>query len=537
MGKFQIVVLTDHDRLLYWHYNVLNNIITKIPSTLIIVTGRNPNKNKGISSDPLFLRLQKKFERGVFSKKITFDREMDIAYFISHIGFSDPSVCIRQMNLEDIDKLSTEDIDIVLDFRDHLSENNPYPGSRYGVLKYGPLSTWKSPDTPECYWETVNRLSEIEVGLILKDNDLNTERVIFRTGLIPYPNSVVVNINNACELASVLIPWIISGIFSGGTCFIDNLQSNHGIYSLSQKIALSGRPSPFVVIMKFFKVSISYLFNRLGRPKIKRWFLLIRKKQSNINTSFFIGSNTELVAGKEKLWADPFIVTINPFHYIFIEEYIYKIKKAHISVLTLDRDFRILDNRKILEKSYHLSYPHIILNEGKYYMIPETGSNRTIQLYRCTGFPDKWDFVMNLVEGIEARDTTIFFYAEKWWMFTSVVLYKNETFDFSGLFLYYSDELICNRWINHPQNPITCDHKFLRPAGNIFISDGNIFRPSQDCSGEYGSAININRVTVLSETEYKEEFLSKIEPPQNSNFSGAHTYNFSQEIEVIDVFQ
>ena len=121
-------------------------------------------------------------------------------------------------------------------------------------------------------------------------------------------------------------------------------------------------------------------------------------------------------------------------------------------------------------------------------------------------------------------------------MFTLVVLYKNETFDYSGLFLFYSDQLLTDKWKSHPRNPVVSDHKFSRPAGNLFMSDDKIFRPSQDCSGEYGRAININLVTKLNETEYEEVLLSRIEPEPDSLYSGAHTYNSSNEAEVIDAF-
>jgi hypothetical protein len=532
MSKFEIAVLTDHNKLLDWHSCVLFSIIEKIPANLVFIADRNPHPDTGISSDTSFLYLQKKFERCFFRRKISFDRETDTVSFISLAAASYPEAEIRQIDLQDSIK---KEIDVVLDFRNNISGGLPVPGSKFGVLRYGTLASWIGSNTPECYWETVDRLPEVEVAVSLKE-DAGTERVIFRTGFIPYPNSVMVNINNAYQLAEVLIPWIICGFYSDGACFIDSLEKNHGRTSLSLPLRLKRMPSSTEVMTNFLKVLYGYVSNRLGRPKIKRWFLIVRHKQSDINAPFFINGNTELRAGKNMLWADPFVITVNPFHYIFFEEYIYKTDKAHISVLKLDRDFRIMGISKVLEKPYHLSYPHIITHEGIYYMIPETGSNRTIELYKCTSFPDKWDFVINLFEGIEARDTTIFYFENKWWLFTSVVLYKNETFDFSGLFLYYSDELVTDKWISHPRNPVVCDHRLSRPAGNLFMSDYKIFRPSQDCSGEYGRAININLVTKLNESEYEELLVSRIEPEASSAYSGAHTYNSSSEAEVIDTF-
>lgn len=535
MSRFLIAILTDHGKLLEWHTRVLLNIIEKIPADLVFMADRNQPPDKRFSSGPLLLDLQKKLENRIFRNKISFNRETDIKSFISRIAVSNPESNIRQTDLLDSVGDNMESIDVILDLRAKRSGMLQVTGSKYGTMRFGTLTSWTSPDTPECYWETVERLPEVEVAITLKE-DAGSERVIFRTGFIPYPNSVVVNINNAYQLASVLIPWIISGLYQEGTHYTVSLEKIHGSDNLSAGSLCKKTPSSYLVLRNFLKILSTYVLKRMGRPKIKRWFLIIRNKNSNITAPFLIDGNTELKTGKDRLWADPFVISVDPFHYIFLEEYIYRTDKAHISVLRLDKDFRILDNKKVLEKPYHLSYPHIIQYEGNYYMLPETGSNRTIELYKCTNFPDRWDFVMNLFEGIEARDTTIFYFNNKWWMFTLVVLYKNETFDYSGLFLFYSDHLLTDKWISHPRNPVVCDHKFSRPAGNLFMSGDKIFRPSQDCSGEYGRAININLVTKLNETEYEEVLSGRIEPEAGSLYSGAHTYNASTEAEVIDAF-
>jgi hypothetical protein len=144
---------------------------------------------------------------------------------------------------------------------------------------------------------------------------------------------------------------------------------------------------------------------------------------------------------------------------------------------------------------------------------------------------------MTLMEGIDAKDTTLFFHNNKWWLFTSIILYKSSVFSYSELFLFYSDQLFTSNWKQHPLNPVVSDHKSSRSAGCIFISENKIIRPSQDCSKEYGRAINFNQITKLSETEYEEIVLSKIESDEELTFRGAHTYNCNSNIEIIDAYK
>jgi hypothetical protein len=239
----------------------------------------------------------------------------------------------------------------------------------------------------------------------------------------------------------------------------------------------------------------------------------------------------------DRFWADPFVVTKGDKHFIFVEELLYKKNKGHIAVIEIDNEGNCISSKKILEKSYHLSYPFLTKFDDTYYMIPETGENKTIELYKCIEFPYRWEFVMNLMENTSTADATLFYYNNKWWLFCCV--------DDSGLHeglldelhLFYSDTLFSKNWKSHPGNPISSDTRTARPAGEIFIRDNKIYRPSQDCSGIYGRGMNLNEIVKLSETEYEEVVVKKVFPQDDSAFMGTHTFNASDAIKVIDGFQ
>ena len=59
-------------------------------------------------------------------------------------------------------------------------------------------------------------------------------------------------------------------------------------------------------------------------------------------------------------------------------------------------------------------------------------------------------------------------------------------------------------------------------------------RPSQDCSRRYGYALVFNRVDVLTDDDYRETPLARIEPTWHPGLLATHTYNAGKTVEVID---
>ena len=66
--------------------------------------------------------------------------------------------------------------------------------------------------------------------------------------------------------------------------------------------------------------------------------------------------------------------------------------------------------------------------------------------------------------------------------------------------------------------------------------DGDLIRPSQDCSSGYGSAVVLNRIDALTSDEYRETPIARIGPDWAPKLLGTHTYNASERFEVVDGF-
>jgi hypothetical protein len=236
----------------------------------------------------------------------------------------------------------------------------------------------------------------------------------------------------------------------------------------------------------------------------------------------------------DRFWADPFPASIGKHHFIFFEEYLFKKQKAHIACVELTARGEWGRPVTVLQRDYHLSYPHLFHFEDVVYMVPETSANRTIEVYRCLSFPYEWRLEKVLMENIVAADTTIRFVDGLWWMFTS--LGSADGRQFNELWAFYSDHPL-GGWRAHPLNPLLIDARFARGAGNLFEWKGAIYRPAQNCSRNYGEHIYIRRISELSQRSFREEEALSILPTWTKNIERVHTVNFSGDLTVIDGFR
>jgi hypothetical protein len=262
----------------------------------------------------------------------------------------------------------------------------------------------------------------------------------------------------------------------------------------------------------------------------EQWFLIFNlEKNQNLNS---LEQFKKIIPPKDRFWADPHIILKDEIFYIFFEEYIYENKRGNISLIKLDQNGNFLKPIIVLKENFHLSYPHVFEYDNQMYMIPETHEKKTIQAYRCIEFPEKWKLDKILLKNIDAVDSTILQYNNKWWLFTGI---KNDIeSDWNNLHIFYSDNPISENWTSHPMNPIKMNKRNSRSAGKIYLKDGVLYRPAQISTiDEYGKGIIINKIEVLNEMEYKEKEVQVIEP-WNNEIKGIHTINFEKGLTVLD---
>lgn len=227
--------------------------------------------------------------------------------------------------------------------------------------------------------------------------------------------------------------------------------------------------------------------------------------------------------------ADPFLFVKNDKLYLFYES------KGFFSpgviMMTSTEDLKNWSKPVVvLKESFHLSYPWVFEEEGKIYMIPETGSDKSIRLYEAAN-DDLTEFklVKKLLEqpkGMVCRigygDTSIYKKEGKYYLMT--MLQHEEPVNI--LELYVSDVLE-GPYIPHPCSPIAKDNKIGRDAGCWLELGGKLLRFSQDCVHRYGDNVNVSEITKLSPTEYEEHLVQEKIIPSNLPFykEGGHQFN------------
>jgi hypothetical protein len=231
-----------------------------------------------------------------------------------------------------------------------------------------------------------------------------------------------------------------------------------------------------------------------------------------------------------RFYADPIVFAANGQRVIFVEDYAYQSGYGIISCTTIASDGSAGPVEPVLDTGSHLSYPFVFARDGQIWMLPESAAADALHLYRCEAFPNRWTRVACLVPEA-VHDATLFEHQGRLWLAASKVAYQSSSWD--SLVLYSSDSLL-GPWQPHGNNPVVLDRRSARPAGPVIPSVNGLIRPAQDCSRRYGGQIALNKVDVLTATDYAETVLGHIGFAPQSGLSGPHTLCRAFGIEAID---
>lgn len=233
--------------------------------------------------------------------------------------------------------------------------------------------------------------------------------------------------------------------------------------------------------------------------------------------------------------ADPFVFEYDGETYIFAELFDYLRRRGVIGYSKLGSNGNFSRWKEIIVEPYHMSYPQIFEYDGEIYIVPETGSGRTLDMYRAVDFPDKWEKSVNLAKDVVFADTTLLNRGGKFYALAcDMERTKN-----SELVLFGVNEnmKLCSTELGCVVNdPVTA-----RAAGEMFEYGGKLMRVSQDCSEEYGKRLNFLEVDSDFSSYYREKTVKTVDV-KDLNIIGiknplrVHTYNSSENYEVIDVY-
>jgi hypothetical protein len=232
-----------------------------------------------------------------------------------------------------------------------------------------------------------------------------------------------------------------------------------------------------------------------------------------------------------RFYADPFLFQKDGRTWLFLEEYQYAVGKALLSVVEIGAQGVIGTPRPIIERPYHLSYPFVFERDGAIWMLPEMSSARRAELLRATNFPYEWEPTATLIDGQEISDATLIEHQNKLWLFASVSGDGGSSWDNLHL---WSAQTLKGEWRSHPRNPVLIDAAAARPAGGMYRHSNELWRPAQDCTRGYGSALTLARITKLDDENYTQQNVASLRPGASWPGIALHTLNTAGEFEVID---
>lgn len=431
----------------------------------------------------------------------------------------------------DIEAIRQHELDVLLRCGFRILRGDILNAARFGVWSFHHGDNRINRGGPAGFWETMGNWPETGSILQILTEDLDNGKVITRSFSCTNDLSVKANRNSYYWKSLFFVPRKLKELYeTGGQEFLDRirLQNRHPEF-YSEK--LYKRPTNFqyarFVARKIREKLVKVVSSQLW---FDQWILMFHFKDEFSSSLWRYKS---IIPPKDRFWADPHVIYKNGSYYIFVEEYPYRYRKGHISLIRMDAGGNYTEPERIIDKPYHLSYPSVFEFENEYYMIPESSGNRTIELYKCMEFPNKWEFCMNLMENVSAVDTTVLFHEGRWWLFTNMRAHSGAS-SWDELFLFSSPDLLSRTWHPHPRNPIVSDCKSARPAGRPFYMNGALYRPSQNCSVRYGYGFNINEITTLDDKNYCESIVSSVKPNWDRWILGTHTFNRVESLHIID---
>lgn len=423
------------------------------------------------------------------------------------------------------DSFAARDLDLIIAFADPalLPPGTPYPSLGVWHFTYQGRPLMPSDGSTIGYLEVLRREACLAFELRIRTDSDQRDRIALCTHSAVDPMSLYRTRNQHLWKCSTFILRVLMRVLGdGGREYLASLPDAEA--ARSSQLHPSGtvplEPGSWPDLARYFLWRRGQRASR--RKHLERWILLAGASQARPDPRQF----RPILPPSGRFWADPHAVRKDGATYVFFEDASVQSGKGHIAVMRQEVDGRYSMPVTALERPYHLSYPFVFEWEGHHYMIPESAENRTIELYRCTRFPNQWRFEHNLMEGIMAYDATLARRDGRWWMFVNVAPHEFAS-DWDELCLFHGDSPVSRKWYSHPLNPVVSDVRRARPAGPLFLEGDRLFRPSQDSSGRYGRALTLNEVVTLTTDRYEERLVWRLEPDWNPDFVAVHSLSHS----------
>jgi hypothetical protein len=517
--NYNIAIIARDNTIYAWQQDVLKQLLAlENISVSLLLSSVSP-----AIKPPLALRFIHHIERFLYNCQPDFFIEQPADNLLENV---------QKLSLSDTQAMDLSEIDFAINFSEQALPDELLKQPKLGIWSIFIGDNEKVNSNLTAINDFISENDVVTIGLQL-------ETLAHEANITLHKSQASIDMASLCRTAeqclhksSYFIPHYLGQMQHGnGVTLLEFAQTK----ALKNSISITESASLIWQSMKRIgkKMDHKYLAK-------EQWALIYADNTNNASSKLTHNANLNFASFKtltppqDRFWADPFVISRENKNYIFFEELLFARDLGHLCCMELYADGTYSEPVKILEKPYHLSYPFVFQYKGDDYMIPESGEQQCVQLYKCTYFPYKWEFEKNLLENVQAYDSTVFEHNGLWWLFACIAD-DDKSSCTEDLHLFYADSPISDNWQAHPMNPIVSDAATARPAGKLFIHNDKIYRPSQNCARSYGAGLNLCEITQLTKTNYSEKVVSQIFPDWDKRLKGLHTFNSNENITVSDV--
>ncbi len=443
---------------------------------------------------------------------------------------------VHRFSEADIAQVKAADLDVIVRFGFNILKGDILGAARYGVWSYhhgdndlyrgSPPYMWEMMEgSPRCGAVLQILTETLDGGLVIAKGQYACESAVslFRNRLGPFWGSCYFLVWKLRELHEKGFPALRATAVPRA-----DYGGRKALYSKSGNREMLGWMWRLLV-------------RKLGQKRARRmlhWQTALRRNA--VSSALHPASGSLDLSGFQFLkapaghfYADPFLFERDGRTFLFMEDYDYAAARGDLVVMDVT-DGVPEQAEPCLATGSHLSYPFVFAHGGEIWMIPESMAAGEVALYRAEAFPHRWVKEKVLFSG-PVVDTTVWQKDGTWYFFATLIVPGTEAV---SLHLFTADSLTGD-WRLHPASPLSNDVRDARGAGRLFMQDGVLYRPAQDCSGTYGRAIRLFRVDEHTPSTYAESLVMEVGPQDVPHFAGRgaegiHTYDRAGTFEVID---
>ncbi len=514
MPKLRVGLLVNNELIPAWSFEMIQVIQEGCYAEISLIIYGMPIRSRNDGS-AILCDLYQAFENHFFHYSPNAFEPKPLSALL-------PNIPVLRMPVKGdaVQEIAAYDLDVIVGLTQW--DNSILTATRYGIWTFQHGECILTDETMDGLWEVLTHQNVIESKLKAFREEPQGNCVLARTHSAMDRLTVNRNRNAYYWKCLLLLPRALKALHDQGADIF------------FQKAEIDNTPSRSKLNNRRFIFHFASHLARAVMKKLSRWgkseqWLLLYHSGDDLPKS--IREFQRIIPPSNHIWADPHLIHADSKYYVFIEEKDNNSSKGYISLLLLDKHGQFEMPAPILQAPYHLSYPFIFEWQDNYYMVPESGQNRRIDVFRCIDFPKSWTYETTIMDDLAAFDTTLHYDGQKWWLFTNIQAYKGAS-SWDELFLFSADHPLSHSWMPHPQNPIVSDVRSARSAGRLFDWNGQLYRPSQDCSRGYGYRLNFNHILDLNETTYREERVAVLEP--EGDLHGIHSFSRAAHMSIID---